>query len=124
VASAARTRLARRGGALSAWAMLASMTPKRKRVALAIAVLADAVQLGFFPVFGAGALSIPDDVLDFGVAVALVITLGWRWRLVAALAFELVPGLALFPSWTVLVATLPAVPAPLSSHPSAVADLR
>ena len=100
------------------------MTPKRKRVALAIAVLADAVQLGFFPVFGAGALSVPDDVLDFGVAVALVITLGWRWRLAAALAFELVPGLALFPSWTALVATLPAVSAPRSSHPSAAADLR
>jgi hypothetical protein len=104
--------------------MLASMTPKRKRVALAIAVLADVVQLGFFPVFGAGALSVPDDVLDFGVAVALVITLGWRWRLAAALVFELVPGLALFPSWTALVATLPAVPAPLGSAPSTAPDRR
>ena len=75
-------------------AAMASMTPRRKKVALAIAALADAVQLGFFPVFGAGGLSVPDDVLDFVVAVALVITLGWRWRLVAALALELVPGVA------------------------------
>ncbi len=87
-----------------------SMTPRRTKVALAIAALADAVQLGFFPVFGAGALSAPDDVLDFMVAVALVITLGWRWRLVAALALELVPGVALFPSWTTFVAMLPAGP--------------
>ena len=87
-----------------------SMTARRKRVALAIAALADAVQLGFFPVFGAGGLSVPDDVLDFVVARALVITLGWRWRLVAALTLELVPGLALFPSWTAFIATLPAVP--------------
>ena len=77
-------------------------------MALAIAALADAVQLGFFPVLGAGALSAPDDVLDFMVAVALVITLGWRWRLVAALALELVPGVALFPSWKAFVAMLPA----------------
>jgi hypothetical protein len=105
-------------------AMLDSVALKRKRVALAIAVLADAAQLGFFPVFGAGALSVPDDVLDFGVAVALVITPGWRWRLAAALAFELVPGLALFPSWTVLFATLPAAAPPRASGPSAAADRR
>jgi hypothetical protein len=81
------------------------------------------VQLGFF-VFGSGALSLPDDVLDYRVAVALVITLGWRWRLAAALAFELVPGLALFPSWTALVATLPTLPAAPGSDPSAAADRR
>jgi hypothetical protein len=83
------------------------MTPRRKKAALAIAGLADAVQLGLFPVFAGGVLSVPDDVLDAAVAVALVVTLGFRWQLVAALAVELVPGIALFPSWTVFVATLP-----------------
>jgi hypothetical protein len=82
------------------------MTPRRKNVALAIAAIADAVQLGFFPVFSGGALSVPDDLLDAAVAVALVVTLGFRWRLVAALAVELVPGVALFPSWTAFVATI------------------
>jgi hypothetical protein len=100
------------------------MTPRRKKVALAIAALADAVQLGLFPVFGAGGLSAPDDVLDFVVAVALVITLGWRWRLLVALALELVPGVALFPSWTAFVAMLPASPeaAGLPSGAPAAAD--
>lgn len=75
----------------------------RKRVALAIAAMADAVQLGLFPVFAEGALSIPDDALDAVVAVLLVVTLGWSWRVSIALAAELVPGLALFPTWTAFV---------------------
>lgn len=75
----------------------------RKRIALGIAALADALQLGLFPVFAEGVLSIPDDALDAVVAVLLLVTLGWRWRLVVALAAELVPGLALFPTWTAFV---------------------
>ncbi len=80
-------------------------SPRRKTIALAIAGVADAIQLGFFPIFGEGALSIPDDALDALVAVLLLVTLGRRWRLVAALAIELVPGVALFPTWTAFVLT-------------------
>ncbi len=83
-----------------------AVSPRRKKIALAIAALADAIQLGLFPVFAEGALSIPDDVLDVVVAALLLVTLGWRWRIVAALAFELVPGAALFPSWTAFVMTM------------------
>ena len=94
------------------------VTPRRKKIALAIAALADAVQLGFMPVFGEGALSLPDDALDLAVAVALVFTLGWQWRVAMALAIELVPAVALFPSWTVFVATLPVdAPALLVGEP-------
>jgi hypothetical protein len=80
-----------------------AVTPRRKKVALAIAALADAIQLGFFPVFAEGALSPPDDALDAVVALLLLLTLGWRWRLLAALAVELVPGVAVFPTWTAFV---------------------
>jgi hypothetical protein len=80
-----------------------AVTPRRKKIALAIAALADAVQLGFFPVFAEGALSLPDDALDALVALLLLLTLGWRWRLLAALAVELVPGVAVFPTWTAFV---------------------
>jgi hypothetical protein len=82
-------------------------TRRRKRIALAIAVAADLLQLALAPLFVEGALSPLDDVLDGVVAIALVVTLGWRWRTVLALGAELVPGLALFPSWTTMVATLP-----------------
>lgn len=84
-----------------------AVSPRRKRIALLVAALADAVQLGLFPVFVEGAVSIPDDALDALVSVLLLVTLGWRWRLAAALALELVPGVALFPTWTALVMTLP-----------------
>jgi hypothetical protein len=33
--------------------------------------------------------------------------MGWSWRLAIALAIELVPGVALFPSWTAFVAMMP-----------------
>lgn len=85
------------------------LTPKRKKIALVVAGLADLVQLGFFPIFGEGALSIPDDVLDAVVAVVLFGILGFKLRVLLALAIELVPGVALFPSWTAVVATLPTV---------------
>jgi hypothetical protein len=94
------------------------LTPRRKKVALVIAALADVLQLGLFPVFSGGALSIPDDVLDAAVAVALLVTTGFRWQLVASLTVELVPGLALFPSWTAFVATLPTDQAKDPSLPS------
>jgi hypothetical protein len=96
---------------------LHAVTARRKKIALVIAALADAAQLGLFPAFVEGALSIPDDVLDLVVAVLLVVTLGWKWRLVAALALELVPGVALFPSWTAFVATIPAAPPPPRALP-------
>jgi len=97
---------------------LAHTVPRRRKaIALAIAALADALQLGLFPTFLEGALSIPDDVLDAVVAVALLLTLGWQWRLVAALALELTPGVALFPSWTLFVATLPVTPAETAGRP-------
>jgi len=84
-----------------------AVSPTRKKVALVIAAVADLVQLGFFPVFAEGALSPPDDVLDAVVAIALFATLGFKWRILLALGIELVPGIALFPSWTAVVATLP-----------------
>jgi hypothetical protein len=88
----------------------AAVPSSRKKIALGIAALADLIQLGYFPIFGEGALSIPDDVLDVGVALVLLLTLGWRWRLGLALAMELVPGATLFPTWTAVVLSLPTVP--------------
>jgi hypothetical protein len=89
-----------------------ALTRRRKNVALAIAAIADAIQIGLFPAFLEGVLSIPDDALDAVVALLLLVTLGWRWRLALAIVAELTPGLALFPSWTVFVLTMPTTPAP------------
>ena len=88
--------------------LAAPTTTQKKRIALAIALVADIVQVGLAPLFAEGALSPLADALDFVVVIALVMTLGWRWRTLLALGVELVPGVALFPSWTAMVATLPA----------------
>ena len=79
----------------------------RWRFALVVALLADALQLGVAPLFGAGALAVPDDVLDLVTALALLLALGPRPRLAAALALELVPGATLLPTWTAVVLSLP-----------------
>jgi hypothetical protein len=84
----------------------------RKRAALAVAVMADALQLGLFPLFGEGAFSPLQDALDVMVALTLLLTVGFRWRNLLAFGIELVPGVALFPTWTAMVATLPAVSEP------------
>jgi len=94
------------------------LTLGRKRAALAIAAIADLTQIVLFPFFIEGALSPFEDVLDGVVAITLLFVVGFQWRLALALAIELAPGLDLFPTWTALVASLPAAPAapPAASH--------
>ncbi len=77
---------------------------------MGIALCADLLQMGMFEVFLPGALSPPDDVLDIVMVVVLSLVLGFRWRFLFALALELTPGAALFPSWTGFVISLPTLP--------------
>lgn len=76
-------------------------------LARGIALLADAVQLVLFPMFGEGALSPANDALDFVVAVALIWLLGFHVAFLPSLIAEEVPLLNLAPTWTlaVLIAT-------------------
>ena len=68
-----------------------------------LAIAADALQIFVFPLFGEGALSPADDVLDLAVAAALIHLLGWHWEFLPAFAAELVPGIDLVPFWTIAV---------------------
>ena len=72
----------------------------RWRWALVTALLSDA--LGFGVVFWPPALWL----LDLVTAAALFALLGFRWPLLPALAIEVVPGLELFPAWTLVVVAL------------------
>jgi hypothetical protein len=87
---------------------LSVVSRKRKRVALAVAALSDVVQMALFPVFAEGASSPFDVALDAATAIAILAIVGFRWRLAIALVAELVPGVDLFPTWTAVVASLPA----------------
>ena len=78
----------------------------RFRAAMLLAMAADAVQIVLFPLFGEGALSPLDDVLDLIVAVALVRLIGWHWEFAPSLIAELVPGVDLVPFWTLAVANV------------------
>ncbi len=80
-----------------------SLKTPEHRLAWAIAILADAVQIAAFPLFAEGALSPADTVLDILVAALLIRLLGWHWAFLPSLAAELLPGFDLFPTWTAAV---------------------
>jgi hypothetical protein len=82
---------------------MARLTHARIRVALAVAVLADAVQLGLIPFFSEGFLSPANDGLDFVVAMAMFLLLGWHWALLPSALVEAMPAVNLFPTWTAAV---------------------
>jgi hypothetical protein len=84
----------------------------RWRWALLMALLSDALGFGvvLFPPL--------QWLLDAVTALALFAALGFRWPLLFALAIEAVPGLELFPAWTLVVLALAATEATDSPHGS------
>jgi hypothetical protein len=74
----------------------------RLRSALVIAVVSDI--LGFAVVL----LPPVQWALDAVTAVLLLVVLGFRWQLLAALTIEVIPFLELFPAWTLVVMALAA----------------
>jgi hypothetical protein len=74
-----------------------------RRAALTVAMVADALQIVFFPVFVEGALSPLNDLLDVAVGWMLTRLLGWHWAFLPSFLAELIPGMDLVPSWTIAV---------------------
>ena len=83
-----------------------SLKSPELRLAWAIAMAADAVQLAGLPFFVEGAVSPADsllDLVDLGAALILTKLLGWHWAFLPTIAVELIPGADLFPTWTAAV---------------------
>jgi hypothetical protein len=78
----------------------------RFRIAMILAIAADALQVVLFPLFAEGALSPADDVLDLAVAAVMVHLLGWQWEFLPTFFAKLVPGADLVPFWTLAVANV------------------
>ena len=76
------------------------------RVALLLAVIADALQLAFLPFFVEGAESPIADAVDVAMALILYFLLGWHWEFLPSFAVKLIPGVDLVPSWTLAVANV------------------
>ncbi len=68
--------------------------------AMAVAVVSDAISI-----FAEAVMPV-QWVVDGLTAIALFIILGWRWPLLPALVAEAIPGVAAFPAWVLVVATL------------------
>ena len=62
----------------------------RFQVAMILAIVADALQFVFLPLFVEGAESPADDILDLGVGAALFSLLGWHWEFLPSLLAKLV----------------------------------
>lgn len=73
------------------------------RLAWAIAIAADAIQIGAVPLFGPGAASPADTILDVIVGATLIRLLGWHWAFLPTFVAELIPAFDLFPTWTAAV---------------------
>ena len=80
-----------------------SLKQPEHRLAWAVAIAADALQIAAFPLFVEGGISPADSLLDLIVAFVLIRLLGWHWAFLPTLAAELVPGADLFPTWTAAV---------------------
>jgi hypothetical protein len=78
----------------------------RMRAALALAIVADLVQIAIFPLFIEGAASPADDLLDLGMAGALSFLLGWHLEFAPSFLAKLVPGVDFVPLWTLAVANV------------------
>ena len=57
----------------------------RFRVALVLAIAADALQIAVFPLFAGGAASPADDILDCSMGAVLTLLLGWHWEFLPSL---------------------------------------
>ena len=72
----------------------------RWRWALLLAIISDVLGIAFTftpPVYW---------VIDAVTAVVLLFVIGFRWPLLPALAVEVIPGLQLFPFWTLVILAL------------------
>jgi hypothetical protein len=80
-----------------------SLKEPEQRLAWAVAIAADALQIAAFPLFVEGAISPADSLLDLVVAFVMIRLLGWHWAFLPTAAAKLIPGADLFPTWTTAV---------------------
>ncbi len=75
----------------------------RARVALVVALAADVAQWVLVPLVLGGFASPVNDAIDIGVAVAMIVLVGWNWVFLPTFLAELIPVVDLVPTWTIAV---------------------
>lgn len=76
---------------------------RRVLAARIVALVADGLQLGLFPLFAEGAASPLDAGLDVLVAAVMTYLLGWNWLFLPTFVAEGIPLLDVCPTWTAAV---------------------
>jgi hypothetical protein len=71
--------------------------------ALGVAICADFIQLGLFPVFFEGGLSFVDGFFDLIICIILTCLVGWHFAFLPSFLIKLVPLAAEAPTWTLAV---------------------
>jgi hypothetical protein len=79
------------------------LDPRRRRIALAVAIAADVVQWVALPVFMWGGASPVNDVLDVIVALVMIRLIGFHWAFLPTFISKLIPFVDLAPTWTLAV---------------------
>src|SRR3977135_1024690 len=80
-----------------------SLKEPEQRLAWAVAIAADALQIAAFPLFVEGGISPAASLLALFVSFFRIRLIGWPWAFLPTLAAELVPGADLFPTGTAAV---------------------
>ena len=89
------------GDAFVATVTVRTPTGRAIRIARAVAIIADALQLVLFPFFVEGFASALNDALDVVVCVILVRLIGWNPLFLPTIVVELLPFGNLAPTWTI-----------------------
>ncbi|MCE1228313.1 MAG: hypothetical protein LWX11_02310 [Firmicutes bacterium] len=77
----------------------APISPARLKIAWAVAVAVDLLQVGLMPVTGS-LITWVDAPLDIVTMIVLWRLLGWHWALLPSLLVELLPYAELVPTWS------------------------
>ena len=88
---------------MRAFELVRAMRSRDLRIALSVAITADALQIIGLPLFASGGLSPADMAIDVAAAMILSKLLGWHWAFLPTAFAELIPAFDLFPTWTAAV---------------------
>jgi hypothetical protein len=68
-----------------------------------IAISADLLQIGLFPLFGEGFISPLADALDLVVCGLLTALVGWHFAFLPSFVVKVLPVMDLAPTWTIAI---------------------
>ena len=83
--------------------VIRAVRSRELRLALSVAIAADALQIVALPMFAPGAFSPADTAIDLAAALVLSKLLGWHWAFLPTIFAEIIPAFDLFPTWTAAV---------------------